>query len=529
MKLYICIIITLFSIYFSFAQDANRQNIINYYLGDPLRIGNQWQLLTDESIIEDRFRLERNLVEISKYPKNPILVRDKPWEGDIIGPVSVIWDPEWGKYRMWYRAFNLSSYFGAEGPPYYILYAESDDGFNWEKPLMDRVKMPGFKRTNVIYTGTYYSRIQGVQVWRDEEERDRSKRYKMVSLERRPDSKGELRSGVQIAYSKDGLEWKLDEKETPLLNYHSDCYNHIVKSPDNEHWLLFCRPIILNAGDPVRGKRSELNENVVGAFKQHSGRRVSVSVSSDFQNWSFPRTVLYGDERDERDIDQCMVFPAGSGLIMLYAALDGDITGQSEIKLASSSDGFHWTRYHERKPYIQKGQEGSWDSGSVTICGQPVIHGEYMLIYYSGDNLGQHEGGSKGSRIGSIGVAITKVNRFVVQEAGDNPGFLLTKEFILEGNRLLVNTTGPNLPNRPAPELRVEILQKESATNASETVVPGFSLADCDVIRGDRNEVEVTWNGNGNLDALKGESVYLRFQLRNKGLCAFKIENSINE
>ena len=511
-----------------FGQTYDNTRSESYFAGEPLRIGNRWQLLLDETVVEDRFRLTRQQVKARKHPHNPVLVRDKPWEGDGVGPVSVIWDPGWGKFRMWYRSFSSSSYYGGAGPPYFILYAESDDGLNWDKPLLDIIEMPGFKHTNVVYTGSFYPRVQGPQVWRDEDEPDSARRYKMISLERRIDEDGRLVSGVQLAYSNDGLHWSLDEDEEPLLNYHSDTYNHVVRAPNDNYWLLYCRPILRDAGRPARGRRTDLQESITGPYRRHSARRVSVAVSEDLYSWSFPRTVLYPDERDAPDIDQSIVFHAGSGLLMLYAAMDGDVTGQNEIKLASSSDGFHWNRYWEREPYIARGTEGTWDSGSVSTSGTPVAHGEFVFIYYNGGILGQHEAGN---RMGSIGVAMTKTNRFVEQSAGDTPGFLLTKEFILEGDRLLVNTTGSNLPNRPPAELRVEILlESPSASDASYTdiIVPGFSLADCDVITGDRTKAEVTWNGSGDLSPLKGKPVYLRFQLRNKGLCAFQIINSDN-
>jgi len=44
-----------------------------------------------------------------------------------------------------------------------------------------------------------------------------------------------------------------------------------------------------------------------------------------------------------------------------------------------------------------------------------------LLFYYSGETLGQHE---QGTCAGSVGVATLKVDRFVEQRAGDEPGYL---------------------------------------------------------------------------------------------------------
>jgi len=62
-----------------------------YYEGQPLVIGNETQLLLDDLMIEDCFNLERVLHFPVKYDRNPILVRDQPWEGDIVTHLRVIW------------------------------------------------------------------------------------------------------------------------------------------------------------------------------------------------------------------------------------------------------------------------------------------------------------------------------------------------------------------------------------------------------------------------------------------------------
>ena len=499
----------------------------SYYHGHPLRLAPGWHLPIDSFLVEDAFRLHRRLRKPAKYPHNPVLFRDKPWEGTSVGPASVFFDPDHGRYRMWYRCANMASYHGAPGPPYYVCHAESDDGIRWEKPILDNsVPIPGHERSNIIYTGTHYPRIQGPQVWRDEDESDPDRRYKMVSLERRPDGEGRFVSGVQLAYSPDGFRWALDDAEPPLIGYHSDCNNHIVRAPSGEGWLLVCRPIALHAGAPAKGRRPDLPPELCGSHR-HAGRRVAVAFSPDLKTWSYPRTVLFPDEQDAPDIDQCAVFPVGNHLVMLYSAMEGDDTGRNEVRFASSGDGFAWHRFHSREAFIGRGEAGTWDVGSVQSSFAPVAAGNRMLHYYTGGNLGQHEEG--GLHIGGIGVAIGEPRRYVEQCADGDPGFLLTREFILGGDRLHVDTPGWKGPGRDDPELRVEILRHRpvhdagGADDTGTTVCEGYSLKDCDPIRVDLPSAEISWNGNPDLSALRGEAIYLRFFLRHKGLCAFHI------
>jgi len=106
----------------------------DYFKGNPLHIGTETQLLIDDTIIEDRWRLTRVLHRPDKFARNPILVADKPWESGMLHGANVIWDEAYGRYRMWYLCFNNSNYYYGSGPVTYVAYAESDDGYNWEKP-----------------------------------------------------------------------------------------------------------------------------------------------------------------------------------------------------------------------------------------------------------------------------------------------------------------------------------------------------------------------------------------------------------
>ncbi|HVF10936.1 MAG TPA: hypothetical protein VNA16_09050, partial [Abditibacteriaceae bacterium] len=71
----------------------------SYFTGSPLKIGNETQLLIDDTIIEDRWRLTRVMHHPNKFARTPILLVDKPWESDTAQEPSVIWDEAYGRYR----------------------------------------------------------------------------------------------------------------------------------------------------------------------------------------------------------------------------------------------------------------------------------------------------------------------------------------------------------------------------------------------------------------------------------------------
>jgi hypothetical protein len=481
---------------------------MSYFQDQPLRIGNQRQLLIDDYLVEDRWGLTRVLHQPEKYLRNPVLLKDKPWEGDVAYRPCVIHDEDYGRYRMWYQCFSASSYYGASGPAYFVCYAESDDGVNWEKPLLDVCAFPGFAQTNVVYCGTHYQKVSGVQVFRDADEEDPQRRYKMICVEERPG----MGSCVNLACSPDGLRWQL-VGDRHILDFHSDCYNHVVYDPGSRQWLLYCRPIVMNAS----GRR--ILEGQEG--RRHMRRRVAVMTSPDFEHWSYPRTVMYPDEQDTPDYDSVSVFRYAGQFLMLYAAMEGEVTGTNEARLASSRDGLYWERYHTREALVPRGPEGAWDAGQVIAGCPPLRQGENLLLYYSGFTRPQHDT----SRNGGVGLASLKLDHFVEQHADDAPGFLLTREFVLEGSQLRLNTT---MRGRPYHQLgiRVEVARRpqlgEHGGNSTQAC-EGFSLEECKPIRGTRTDNPVSWKGNADLRALIGQPIYLRFEIRNMGLFSFQV------
>ena len=167
----------------------------SYLRGEPLRIGNTIQFLMDDYMVEDRWKLTRRVGTVVKHLRNPVLVRDQPWEDSGGCYPSVLFDPQLGKYRMWYECFNLTNYFTHHGPPYYVGYAESDDGFNWTKPHLEGFPFAGYPRTNVVSTGREGRRASGMQVLLNPDQSDPKKRFLMVYHG----------DAVDLAFSPDGL------------------------------------------------------------------------------------------------------------------------------------------------------------------------------------------------------------------------------------------------------------------------------------------------------------------------------------
>ncbi len=143
-----------------------------YYAGEPLRIGNQVQLLFDDYMVEDSFGLKRVIGPIEEYSGNPLDTGPPLWEKDEISSFlekeddfnpetdyvgwveapfdDVIYDPDEDLYKAYYRGpfvyrENFRSRFSRSAS-----YLESKDGINWQKPELDLFSFAGKKKTNIV-------------------------------------------------------------------------------------------------------------------------------------------------------------------------------------------------------------------------------------------------------------------------------------------------------------------------------------------------------------------------------------------
>ena len=479
----------------------------DYFLaGKPLEIGNAPQLLVDDCIVEDRWKLTRRVGTVVKHPRNPILVRDKPWEGDNFHGPFVLHDKELGKYRMWYGCTHRRNFFTHQGPGYYVVYAESDDGVNWTKPVMPGFPFGGYEATNIVFLGRNNAWGQASQVFLNPDGSDPEKRFGMVYTGI-PD--------VNLAWSADGIHWQAEPE--PMYPLRSDGLNHIFWMPEQGKWFFYLRPKIMHAA----GTR-DLPEGF-----RHVQRRFALATSEDLRSWTEPRTVFFGDEREGPDINGFCVFRRHGLFVALYTVMNlQDGKGETQTYLATSRDGFHWEKTWDRQPFIANGPEERFDHGWAEVSTAPLERGDDLWFYYTGMPVGQYGGDVDPS----IGLCRVKKDRFIGHEAGEETGYLLTRQFILDGNRLTINCDAVAPPYRnELTGIRVAVVQAPDVSQPlpqNEQGVPGYTLEDCDPILTDNTEHVVTWNGNPDLGPLVGKPVYLRFRMRQAKVYGFTISQS---
>lgn len=476
--------------------------------GGAVSIGSERQLFVDDYLIGSSTNLRRVIHPVTKYTRNPILVADRPWEGQytlLYG--TVIRDEEEGIWKMWYSTMNHFRYpqnLFTEST--YLCYATSLDGITWEKPVLGIIDYRGHKENNIVFQAHHVPELgisgilDAVSILKDNHDPDPSRRYKMMIWhhnQRQTNGNWKYNltdpfpMGHYVAFSADGLHWK--ELPTPVFPYNP------VRDTMATMWDPRTKKYIAFVKQQVEGKRTRW-----------------ISESDDFLSWSTPVLMLKHDEKDPpaAELYHNNGFPYEDmylGLLTIFHP-EPKTNIYLDLQLISSRDGRKWERVGDRTPFIPVGRRDiDWDFGfNNPSSGAPIRVGNELWFYYSGRSY-RHpvDGQSREPNKGAIGLAKLRLDGFVSMDAGNREGTLTTRPLLFRNSTLYLNADALK------GEVRVEILSEEGRAHA------GFSRADCDVLQSDSVRQKVTWRGDSNLTQLAGKRVRLKFYLRNASLYSF--------
>ncbi|MBI5091502.1 MAG: hypothetical protein HZB26_03560 [Candidatus Hydrogenedentes bacterium] len=412
----------------------------------------------DDRVVEDRWLLERFVVPPVRHPKNPLIVRDKPWEGT--GPHmggSVILDPQDHTYKMWYSVWNRHAYENKLPFSYNVCYAESDDGIAWRKPDLGVFDCEGSTVNNCIKLGT--DKTQNIDVCLNPKPSAYPGRFLALHNQK---------GGLFFSSSDDGktFKWLWD---TPALSYHSDTHNNVVYDEVRDRWLLFCRP---------------------RAYAGYHKRRVSLTVSNDLQHWPHERTILVPSETDTPEFYGMTVFRRGDlffGALQLY----DKSTGYMQAELAWSGDGEHWSQVATHPIFVSRGPDGAWDAGMAMVAESPVVVGDEMRFYYGGFPL-PHD--TREENVAAIGLMTSERDRLVgVRPNSSEPGTIMTRPFEVKRRGLTLNA---KVQGEVRAELRTD----------NNKAIAGYSFDDCDPVTASGFAVPVTWKGQPLAECAESEA-----------------------
>lgn len=483
------------------------------------RLSKHRHLFIDDKHIETGRSAHRygchNLKRIMHQPEKQglVVVPDSPHESPVLQTLSnnVIFEPETGKFRMWYSCFERRWYepLQMEVESCFVLYAESSDGVKWEKPELGLFEAGGTKKNNICLKAEGCG-IMWAGVMLDREAEDPAERYKLLGH-------GTVGKdhGVVVYFSPDGIHWTAHLHNPVHYARVESGDSHTLmptRDPRSGRFVAGVRPVDWYLSYPeipyYRYDRGDPQDPVKDASFSH--RRVGLSFSDDFTHWGTVHEVLEADLDDPPSTQmQGMTFSAYEDLylgfiIMHYA--DG-IDDTIDIQMAVSRDLESWQRVGNRKPFLPIGPEGEWDSQMIfSVSNAPIRVGNELYLYYNAHKT-THYCDHK-DRYGAVGLAKLRVDGFVSMFA-EGEGFLVTTPFEWRGQALRINADGSK------GELRVQLM-----TEALEPIEGYISESICsDVV-----DQVVCWPEGKAISDLKGRPVRLKFLMRNCHIYSFSEE-----
>lgn len=463
----------------------------------PQEIGTRKQLLVDDFVIARKTNVIRRNGSVEKV--GPVL---KPMLENDAGASfgfyhTALFNPERGKFQMWY---SIGVGKESDGNPYRgIGYAESDDGIHWTQPL---VSADG--KSNVVLPMTGHSvTLDPALPW------GHAEKFKAAWMH--PSSQAAL------AYSSDGIRWDFYNGGEPVTHRAGDTQNQVFWEPESETYVLGTRTDLGPGGgaEEHRAWRFMVHEKG-GDLKNHptAWRTIADRITVDdpaakpnerqfhhisiwlyegiyFQLmnvWESPAQQEYDEDDDltrhDRDISD------------YYLGVSRDVTTIDRSFV------------HSRQTFVPRGKAGEWDDDIVIPSPSVITRGDEHWIYYCGMN--ERIFNFTRRERSWIGLAKLPLDRFIGQEAGPKPGTILTRPFLLEGDRLELNV------DARGGQVQIEVL------DASGQPLAGFSGDDAETYQNvDKLRLSPRWSQP--LSRLKGQEVRLEFRLQDATLYAFQI------
>ena len=464
------------------------------------------QLFLDDVLVAERSNLTSTLHPPRKFSGNPVLMPEPNLETDALLYGTVLHDKESDLFKMWYFTGRIGT-----NMPWALAYATSTDGIHWEKPDLDLIA--GLESpTNLVMTHPQTENFgEPFSVILDPRDPDPARRYKLVYryLTPLPEMKA---LGTTTASSPDGIHW------TPFGRV------QMPKILDVGHFFY----------DHLKGKYA-----VYGRLWTER-RKVQLSLSDDFTNWSEPQLVADVNSQD----------PPGAQLYSLAVHHDGGqyvglsqlymrgTTHLIEFELSASRDGVNWTRVHQGETFLPCGGAGEWDRFNNSISRQPVRVGNELWFYYSGrtyrhsgyggKDRGTEEAQAQRARVGranvtgkspaappssdmrsAVGLAKLRLDGYVSLGASYDGGSLTTVPVLLGAKTLHLNAASR------WGEIIVEVLGSDG-----KPVAGGISLP----VKGDSTDLEVRWPDEAPHPLSENQPVQLRFKLHNARLYSYWVE-----
>ena len=482
-------------------------------------IGSRRQLFVDDYVIASTHNLKRTFHPMAKRG-SPVMVPEHPWEGVGTAPWpsvylfgDVLWDDEAKQYRMWYTTAKKDM----KGGQHDVLYATSEDGIRWHKPLdLGIVEYEGSSKNNILLRDTSAQTVLKVA-----HETEPAKTYQLLTFDRNVNA-------YAWRYSPDGLHWSDPVKITALAG--KGMFDNLNVAYDD----VLSRYVIA-----VKKFDNTYEHPVVGRLPGPGFRRWFMTTSRDGMDCTplveMPDLIDEVDKRLYMEGERCSALNTyGISLFSYHGVLLGiqwlfrvaDTEGfyachggPMDGRLVFSRDPNEQWRIPTREFILPRGRKEEWDWGMICgIANRPVVSpdGSEWWYYYGGWSYGH--GVSR--RRACIGLAKLRVDGFASIDSLDAEGVLETMPLRFLGRtlKLNVNATGQDTEGTRN-YARAELLDETGH------VIDGYGKNDCDPIHGNCVDCSVTWKGDSDVSHLRGREIRMKVYLKGAELYAFQFQD----
>ncbi len=487
-----------------------------------IAIGSRRELLVDEFLVE-KISGEARLTLHRPEPREIVLRTDAPWEGNACGYPSVFQDGQ--LYRMYYHGGHYRH--GGKPAeslpehPWFLCYAESNDGIHWRRPELGLFEFNGSKQNNIILTPESVSAIKGdpahTSVFKDANpDCPPDARYKCVIVGKP--------HGLYLLHSPDGIHFSVASDKPRITEGAFDSENLAFWDPVRKEYRAYWRIFTEGVADGTTWKPAGI-------------RAIRTATSKDFQTFEGQADLQYVDSppqqlytnqilpyyraphifvgfpmryTDRGWSESMMDLPGLEERLARAKASPRYGTAITDGLLMTSRDGVLFHRWNEA--FLRPGplSQGSWVYGDNLVFWGIVETRSTLGNAPNELSLFTSEDYWQGTDVSFRRLAL-RLDGFVSLQASAAGGELLTRPLVFDGGNLALNASTSG-----AGGIQVEI------QDAAGQPVPGYTLADCRELFGDDPALVVRWQKGGDVRPVAGKPVRLRFVLRDADLYSFQ-------
>ncbi|MDE0428517.1 MAG: hypothetical protein OXH98_02000 [Caldilineaceae bacterium] len=487
-------------------------------------------LFIDDHEVEAIDNLARKLHQPRKERANVVIRPEFRWENNAIQVrTSPAWLPDEGLFKMIYltRAEGMDPQVSLDptgavaNTESFACFATSQDGVNWEKPVLGLYEYPGLDwrgtpvggENNIIPSAR--GMLQGPIY--DPHDPDPARRFKGLRY-----GKGELRSMA----SADMLNWdtldipSLPSQDESHLTYDENSRRYIAAvkraGPYGRSWHL------LTSGDFADWEEHGLIFHADQIDQENGNAR----LQQFFDDPAYLSPVVNRPEEWRTDVYNFPIFPY-EGLYLatpvmhhwsgMHAPLYENVDSRKSVELASSRNLRDWARVADRAPFLELSpiSDGeTYDTGQILITNRPLRRNNELWFYYMGFRyrylLVEEVLNRRYLDASALCLARLRLDGFVSLKGGVEWGSVLTRPFVVNGNELRINTDS----------WRGRVLTEVLDASDGQPL-EGFTKDDCIPAIIDSIDEPVRWRTQRDLSPLSGRTVRLRFLLWQAQLYAY--------